>query len=69
MVNSNKGLLKVLSCGFWLIPSEMVGGVLELGEVITIAEVTEKIYPHLLRWEPAMTAFNTSLNWIQASMT
>ena len=42
---------------------------LELGEGITIAKVVEELYPHLLRWDPATTSFDTSLNWIQASMT
>ena len=42
---------------------------LELGEGITITEVAEKLYLHLLCWEPATTAFETSLDWIQASMT
>ena len=45
------------------------GEVIELGEGIMIAEVAEKIYPHLLRQDPATTAFDTALDWIQASMT
>ena len=40
-----------------------------MGEVTTIVEVAEKLYPHLLRWDPATTAFYTALDWIQASMT
>ena len=47
----------------------MGGGVLELGEGITIAEVAEKLYPHLLRLDPATTTFDTALDWIQDSMT
>ena len=48
-VESNEGLLKVLSCGLCFLPSEIVGGVLQLGEGTTIAEFVEKLYPHLLR--------------------
>ena len=42
---------------------------LELGKGITISEFVEKPYSHLLCWNPATTAFNTALDWIQASMT
>ena len=41
----------------------------ELGEGIKIAEVTEKLYPHLLHKNPVTTAFDTTLDWIQALMT
>ena len=64
-VKSDKGSLKVLLRGLCFLPLEMVGGVLELGEGIMIAEVAEKLYPHLLCRDPATTAFNTSLDWIQ----
>ena len=53
--------------GFFIL--EMVGGVLELGEGITIYEVAEKLYPHLLHRYPVTTTFDTALKWIQASMT
>ena len=42
---------------------------MELGEGITIAEVAGKLYPHLLHKNPVTTAFDTTLDWIQASMT
>ena len=45
------------------------GGVMELVEGITISKVAEKLYLHLLRQDPAATAFDTALDWIQASMT
>ena len=34
-----------------------------------IVEVVEKLYPHLLRWDPSTTSFGTSFDWIQALMT
>ena len=40
----------------------MVGGVLELGEGITIAEVAEKLYLYLLCRDPATTSFDTTLD-------
>ena len=46
-----------------------MGGVLILVEGITISEVGEKLYLHLLHWDPATAAFDTALGWIQASMT
>ena len=52
-----------------LFPSEIVEGVLELVEGIAISEVAEKLYSHLLSRDPATTAFDTALDWIQASMT
>ena len=42
---------------------------MELGEGITIYEVAEKLYPHLLHRYPVTTTFDTALKWIQASMT
>ena len=68
-VDSDEDILKVLSHGLFLLPSYIVVVFLELGKGITISEVAEKLYPHLFRWEPVTTAFNTALGCIQASVT
>ena len=68
-VESDEDSRKILSRGLCFLPSEMVAAVLELGVGATIAEVASNLVPHLIRRVPVSSAFVTTLEWLQASMT